>query len=190
MYKPRTQMDWSKHKLVHTHHSASNSDHEVDIFDFSIPGMKMHRVKLVNCGGFCTVTGDFGLWVISRSLMPSAGRYISDDYITGHTKGHTSTHVMVEDATREHIEQLKENLHGVSDIKTEAWIDYYDSCLEAICGGGHDFERQRHDIPDWDFTELMAQPVKRIHFWLQAIFDAHDAMVDITNTKAQKKQGI
>jgi hypothetical protein len=184
MYKPRTNIDWSNHVLNVLEHKSTDDRYVVKIYDLFKPnphdngdnlltgGLKEHRVKLVNCEGKCTISGDFGTWVVDREIHPDTQSHISDDYIAGNIVG--KAYQLDDAATERHIIELKNKLNeeGLDDL--ESWEEYYDECLDYI--GYEEFDCKIPCIPDWDYPELKVEPVYIIHRWLQAVFDAVEYM--------------
>jgi hypothetical protein len=163
------------------------SNHEVIVTD--IPGLLIHylkkpgtindSIKYINTNGILAVTGDYGNWIFCREFHPSADGGVSDGYwkeklvIASTQEPEEWDREMTQAKIRLQLNgELEE--YGYKGNQLEEMRHYMQECL--LRSEDDEFEYQMYayrEYPSFCDHECVVF-VKRIKYWLTAVFDGFD----------------
>jgi hypothetical protein len=169
--KQHTKIDFSKHIL------ETKDLGDIQVYTFKLPDSDYkHKVVFIVGEGVTTVTGDFGNWVFCREFHPRGTEYISRGYADEKLEINSvqKSSKFDTDRTVELIKQFEEEYLEELDEETKDWLEQLDN--EA----SDEVEYTRiayREQPRWvDYDEIPFGEIR--HPWLDAVYDAFNAMID------------
>lgn len=171
----RTTIDFSKHEITETKYPG------VLIHKFALPHTTDYSVTFINTCGVLTVTGDFGNWVFCREFHPSPSGKVSDSYWDGKLRQASESQTSHEYCSETTLELIKEFINEFEDVfgrlpneKETEWLDdlryYVDDRVE------YEYIAYRNLPIDMDYDYIPYGKAR--HVWLNAVYDAFDAMCE------------
>ena len=165
---PRTDMDFSKHKL-----SIAISE-TLAIHDLAIPDTILHRIRFINTCGHLIVDGDYGTWIFCREFRPSIGGSVSTSYWCEKLEADSTQSAMIydSDVAVKEVKELaaKEKEYGCNIEDVFSWLDDLEA---AASGSEYEYIATVMDYPDGIETEDIPDG-RIVNPRLQIIFDAFE----------------
>lgn len=171
----RTTIDFSKHEITETKYPG------VLIHKFALPNTIEHSVTFINTCGVLTVTGDFGNWVFCREFHPSPSGKVSDVYWDGKLRQASesqTSHEYCSETTlaliEKFTEEFEDNFGREPNDREKNWIDD----LKYYADDKSRYEQEAYaNLPiSMDYDDIPYGKVR--HVWLDAVYDAFDAMCE------------
>ena len=181
MRENRTGSNFEKH--VHTVEIfRSEQGNEIQIDHFGKPGSRQGYICFTNSKEGCSITGDYGNWICSRYLYPSAEGHILDSYI-GEKFRYKSTQQLSkydpEETTKEIQEKINGGLeeYGYEGEDLQKAIEWYTNLLSYVDDEIEYTYQAYRDCYKPDFIDYDEIPfAKEPNIQLMIIFDAFDEM--------------
>lgn len=171
----RTKIDFSRHEVKVTEYDG------VLIHKFSLPNTIERSVTFINTCGVMTVTGDFGNWVFDREFHPSKGGKVSNSYWDEKLQ-------IASESQKSHEYCPKETLRLIRNLRDECDEYFGRSLTEEETEWFEDLENNVTDRLEYEYVAYRNKPSiveyewvpygKSRHVWLDAVYDAFDAMCE------------
>jgi len=174
--KQHTKIDFSRHIL------ETKDLGDIKVYTFKLPDSDYkHKVVFIVGGGVTTVTGDFGNWVFCREFHPRGTEYISRGYADEKLEINSvqKSSKFDTDRTVELIKEFEQEYEEELDEETKDWIEQLDNSVFDETEYLYVAYREK---PSWiDYDQIPFGEIR--HPWLDAVYDAFNAMVDYGTTR-------